>query len=247
MEMTETNNGRDASPGLQAIGRREQPSTEIARHLLRYLLSGHLSPGQKIPSERKLAEDLNIGRSTLREAIKSLSLLGLLDVRQGDGTYLSSSTSDLLPDVIEWGLMLGERRLDDIVETRSHLEVIAAGMAAQRCTPAHLESMRALVEVMENAGQDVATFVKADADFHLELARATGNEIIASLSSSMTSLLRVWATRGVRAAGETSTSAKEHRPILAAVTSGDVNAARAAMSEHMDRAAERLRTTLARS
>ena len=73
---------------------------EITRRLLEFLLSGDIEPGSKIASERQLAEALQVGRGSVREAIKSLSLLGLLDVRQGDGTYLSRGGSDLLPQVI---------------------------------------------------------------------------------------------------------------------------------------------------
>ena len=78
---------------------------EIARRLLDYFLSGEVEPGERIPSERRLAESLGVGRSLVREALKSLHLLGLLEVRQGDGTYLKRTDSELLPQVIEWGLL----------------------------------------------------------------------------------------------------------------------------------------------
>ncbi|WP_218107748.1 FadR/GntR family transcriptional regulator [Streptomyces sp. MnatMP-M27] len=124
---------------------------ELTRRLLDYLLSGELTPGQRIPSERQLAEALSTGRSTVREAIKSLSLLGLLEQRVGDGTYLSRSTSALLRQVIEWGILLGEKRLEDLLEARHHLEVQLAGWAAERRSNEQLERLRALAGQMRDA------------------------------------------------------------------------------------------------
>ena len=80
-----------------------------------------------MPSERKLAEALGVGRSIVRQALKSLTVLGLLDVRQGDGTYLRRTDSPFLPVAIEWGLLLGVKRATDLVEARHYLEVVIAG------------------------------------------------------------------------------------------------------------------------
>ena len=83
--------------------RRDAASIEVSRRLLSYLLSGAKAPGQKIPSERQLADILGVGRYVIREAFKTLTLLGLIDVRQGDGTYLRRPTSDLMMQSIQWG------------------------------------------------------------------------------------------------------------------------------------------------
>jgi GntR family transcriptional regulator, transcriptional repressor for pyruvate dehydrogenase complex len=228
----------------KAVPRREAPSAEITRHLLDYLLSGNLSPGQRIPSERQLAEALQVGRSAVREAIKSLSLLGLLDVRQGDGTYLTRTDSDLLPRVIEWGLLLGERRVYDLMEARSYLEVTLAGLAAERRPNQIVTRLRELLETMRASAEDVPAYVEADIAFHLEIAHASGNEVLGGLVTSIKSLLRVWAARVLEAAGETETSLAMHTPIVDAIEARDVEGARAAMGAHMERADRRLRQTL---
>src|SRR5687767_4743206 len=87
---------------------RDQPSEAIARALLDRILSGQLKPGSRMPSERELAEAFGTGRGPVREALKSLGLLGLLEVRQGDGTYLREARADVLPRIIQWGLLVGE-------------------------------------------------------------------------------------------------------------------------------------------
>jgi len=227
------------------VTRREGPSVEITRRLLDYLLSGQLKPGQKIPSERQLAEALAVGRGALREAIKSLSLLGLLEQRVGDGTYLSRSSSDLLPQVIEWGLLLGEKRLDDLLEARYQLEVMLSGWAAQRRTDDQLARLRELVEQMRAAGDDDPdAYVRADIAFHLQLAACSGNTVLADVLTNIQSLLQAWASRVIHTAGETRTSLAMHEPILAAVEKGDPEAAREAMTLHMDRATRRLRASM---
>jgi GntR family transcriptional repressor for pyruvate dehydrogenase complex len=227
------------------IARLAGPRAEITRRLLDYLLSGQVKPGEKIPSERQLAEGLTVSRGAVREAIKTLSLLGLLDQRVGDGTYLSRSSSDLLPQVIEWGLLLGEKRLDDLLDARYHLEVLLCGLAAERRTEEQLAQLRNLIAQMHAAGSDdLDGYVRADIAFHLQLAACSGNTLLADVLTNIQSLLQAWASRVIHTAGETHTSLAMHQPILAAVEKGDAEAARRAMTLHMDRATRRLRESM---
>ncbi|WP_320669468.1 FadR/GntR family transcriptional regulator [Patulibacter defluvii] len=237
-------NESSALPQSLRIAPRRPPVTEITRTLLDYLLSGEVSPGSKIPPERQLAEALGVGRSQVREAIKSLSLLGLLDVRQGDGTYLSQSGSDLLPQVIEWGLLLGQRRIFDLVEARAEIEVLVAGLAAERATEETTARLRKALDALRQAGDDVDRYVEADVALHLEIAAATENETFISLVTSLRSLLGVWAKRVLEHAGETASSFDMHEPIVDAIAGADPDAARAAMRAHMERADRRLRAAL---
>lgn len=171
-------------------------------------------------------------------------MLGLLDVRQGDGTYLSQSGSDLLPQVIEWGLLLGQRRIYDLVEARAEIEVLVAGIAAERATETSTARLRERLEALRAAGDDVDLYVDADVALHLEIATLTENETFISLVTSLRSLLGVWAQRVLVHAGETSSSFAMHEPIVDAIGRGDVDAARAAMRAHMERADRRLRAAL---
>jgi GntR family transcriptional repressor for pyruvate dehydrogenase complex len=222
---------------------RESQTSELTRKLLDYLLSGDLKPGQKLPPERALAEALGVGRAAVRNSIKSLALLGLLEQRQGDGTYLSARESALLPKVIEWGLLLGQRSVADLIETRKYIEVPLAGLAAERRDEDQLKEMRALIERMRTA-PNLQEYVEADIEFHLSIARASGNAILAGILTHVQSLLRVWATRVITAAAETETSFAMHLPILEAIEAQDVNAAREGMAAHMTRAERRLRASL---
>jgi GntR family transcriptional regulator, transcriptional repressor for pyruvate dehydrogenase complex len=231
--------------GLDSIEltQREGLPHEIARKLIAYLLSGDIKPGTRMPSERALAAALGVGRSSVREALKSLGLLGLVEVRQGDGTYLRRPDSDLLPQVIEWGLLLNERRTLDLVDARQHLEIINARLAAQRRTPADIKALNTALRLMSKRSNPDA-FVEADIAFHLAVAEAAQNAVMLDIVKSIQSLLKVWIKRAVTEAGETRGSHEEHVPVLEAIVAGDADAAGAAMAEHMSRAAERLRRSV---
>jgi len=227
-----------------ALARREPANVELTRALLEYLLSGEIMPGQRLPGERALSEALGVGRAALREATKSLSLLGVLEQRQGDGTYLSRTHTDLLPKVIEWGLLLNRRDLDALIEARYHLEVTLAGLAAVRRTDAALARMSGHIEKMRTSASNHYDYVTADVDFHLEVANASGNPVLAGVLGNVRSLLQSWAARVITAAGETESSLAVHTPIYEAIASGDGAAAESAMRAHMERASRRLRATI---
>ena len=231
-------------PNVEPI-RREPMAAEIARRLVDYLLSGGVEPGNRIPSERQLAEAFGVGRSAVREAIAALSLIGLIEVRHGDGTYLKRPDSPLLPQVVEWGLLLGEKRTADLVEARQKIEVIIAGLAAQRRSEEDLAGLARALASMETAAQrgDAAAFVDADVAFHLRLAEAAGNSALRDVLAGIQSLLRAWIGR-VIAEDHATVSYGEHGPILEAVRARDPAAAEAAMNAHLQSATRRLRATL---
>jgi GntR family transcriptional repressor for pyruvate dehydrogenase complex len=235
-------------PNVEPI-RREPLAAEVARRLVDYLLAGGVEPGGRLPSERQLAEAFGVGRSAVREAIAALTLIGLVDVRHGDGTYLKRPDSPLLPQVVEWGLLLGEQRTADLVEARQKIEVNIAGLAAQRRSDEDLAALTQLLRRMEwesREGAETAAFVDADVEFHLRLAEAAGNSALRDVLSSIQALLRAWIGR-VIAEGYRDISYSEHVPILDAVRARDARAAEEAMDAHMRSAARRLQETLERS
>ena len=192
-----------------------------------------------MPSERQLSESFGVGRSVVREALKSLGLLGLVEVRQGDGTYVKAPDSTLLPRVVEWGLLVGERKTADLIETRKHLEVITARLAAERRTEVELVLIRQKLDAM-HAAQDTEAFVDADVGFHLAIAAASGNSVLSNMLTSISSLLDYWIRRVMNAAESFEPSYCEHVPVYDGIKARDVEAAGAAMAAHMEGAAKRL-------
>jgi GntR family transcriptional repressor for pyruvate dehydrogenase complex len=232
-------------PDLRSVGvhAREPIYSEITRRLVEYLISGEINPGEQLPSERKLAESFGVGRSHVREAIKSLAVLGLIDVRQGNGTYLKRTDSPLIPLAIEWGLLLGAKRTTDLVEARHQLEVLLAGLAAERHTDEQLLEMRRLLAVMErSAGTD--EFVDADVALHLQITMAAGNRSLLQIMRGIRTLLEVWVSRVAHTPGTAPPTWAEHAAVVNAIERRDPAAAREAMEAHMAGALERLRKTL---
>jgi GntR family transcriptional repressor for pyruvate dehydrogenase complex len=223
--------------------KREPLATQVARRLVEFILSGEVEPGTRMPSERQLAEAFGVGRSAMREALKALSLIGLVEVRQGDGHYLRKADSALLPEVIEWGLLLGEQRTMDLVEARQEIEIAIAGLAAKRRTDSDLADLRDLLDRMAHP-PSMAGFVDVDVQFHLRLAEAAHNSVLRDIHSSVQALLKTWIARVLAASGSIHPSYDEHVPIVDAVEQGDAAAAQAAMAAHMESAAARLKATL---
>jgi GntR family transcriptional repressor for pyruvate dehydrogenase complex len=212
----------------------------VARQLVTLLTRGELAPGSRLPPERQLAERLGVGRSAVREALAVLEILGIVQIRPGSGTYLQGGTSELLPMTLSWGLMLAAGRTRELLEVRSGLERTTASLAASRAKPEDVAELRELVERMRASLGELEEFKDADLRFHLAVARAADNEVLADLLQAIRSLLRVWVERGLSTREQAEDAHREHSAVLRAIEAGDAAAADAAMGAHMETAAERL-------
>lgn len=175
-----------------AISPRESVDAELTRKLLDYVLSGSLSPGDRLPSERELAQSLGVGRQAVRNAVKSLAVFGIVETRVGSGTYFVGRQSALLPDVIEWGLLLNQSRVDDIIDARQHLELLFVRLAAHRRTDAQLDSLESAVTSMREA-VGKSEYGEANARFHLILADMSGNVVLTGVLANIASVLKPFA------------------------------------------------------
>jgi GntR family transcriptional repressor for pyruvate dehydrogenase complex len=221
------------------------PAQQIAQQFLDHLLSGSVKPGDRSPSERQLAGALGVSRSTVRDALKSLGLLGVIKVRPGGGSFFQDVPSKLLPQSIEWGLFLGERHTLDLLEARALVEVVVVRLAAARRSEEDLTRLAKYVEQMKSARKDPKRYVNADFAFHKAIADASRNSALQEILSGMRNLLRcVCIRRVIEAGGDADLLYRRHKKIFEAVKSGDPEAAGRAMEEHMQSAGESLRRTL---
>lgn len=212
----------------------------VSEHLLELLLGSSMRPGDKLPSERKLAEALGVGRSAVREAIASLGVLGIVETRVGSGTYLHSATSELLPHTLPWSMLVDQDQTADLSFVRGALERAAAGLAAELATPEEIASLQALVQEQRDADHDVERYVDADIDFHRQLAQIARNPILAELLSTTRALLKVWFENAVEKKEDVERAIHEHTAIADAIAAHDADAARAAMERHMQTATARI-------
>jgi DNA-binding FadR family transcriptional regulator len=218
-------------------GRRGLSVTEEAIEKIRGLIaSGAWGPGTRLPREADLAAQLGLSRSSLREAVRALSLVRVLEVRQGDGTYVSSLEPDLLlgeTTRFATPLLRGQTVLE-LFEVRRLLEPGAAALAALRMDAQAKETLKRQLDRMFEAGDRVEDLVEADAAFHDVIARAPGNAVLRSLIASLstrTVRARLWHGMVDRDALELARA--EHTRFYEAIEAGDPELARSATALHI--------------
>lgn len=198
------------------------------------ILSGEWKPGDRLPREADLAHSLGLSRSSLREAVRALTLIHVLDVRHGDGTYVTSLDSSLLMDVM--GFVVDFQRDDtvlDFLDVRKILEPEAAARAAVLMTPVDTEVLLSLLDEVEGE-TDVEALVAADLRFHRHIAIATGNKVLSSLLDSMswpTQRARIW--RGMADTEAVARTLREHRGIARGIVDRQPDVARAWATVHI--------------
>lgn len=156
----------------RAGGRHETTTMGLARELLELLLSGQVSLGGRLPSKRQLAEHFGVGRSLVREALKPVELLGLVESRTGAGTLLVGTASQLLPQVIEGSVLLGERDQRELIEVRTFLELALAELAATHRSDEDVVRIEQRLDGVRAAVGDLDLYVERDLAFHSAIAVA---------------------------------------------------------------------------
>ncbi len=198
------------------------------------ILSGTLRAGDRLPKEADLAADLGLSRSSLREAVKALSLVNILDVRRGDGTYVTSLEPPLLLEALSF--IVDFHRDGSVLEflrVRRILEPAATAMAAERITEDDCQGLRKLLDSL-GPHPAVEELVAGDLEFHRRIAACSGNSVLCSLLETLsgpTARARVW--RGLTQAGAVERTLAEHRAILDALASGDPEVARSWATVHI--------------
>ncbi|MGH2715454.1 MAG: FadR/GntR family transcriptional regulator [Thermoleophilaceae bacterium] len=203
---------------------------QVLRQLKRLIDDGGLRPGDHLPSERALAEQLQVSRGTVREAVQFLGALGLVEIRHGSGAYVRRSTKDREGLRAEWRRWTWRHavRVHDLLEVRRALEALAAELAAGRGEERSLEEMAEAIERMREADGDVAALVQADVSFHHALSEASGNAALVELADALGAQLLQERAAAFDLPGRPGRSVSEHLAIYDAVRSG--NASRSASS-----------------
>lgn len=224
--------------GSPRRGRRTQRAPSVTEHAIdkirERIVSGAWGAGDRLPKESELAGELGISRNSLREAVRALSQLRVLEVRQGDGTYVSSLEPGLLLESTGFisHLLLGETELE-LYEVRRILEAAAAALAAGRIDAQEKVDLGQSLERMR-AAHSVEELVEADVAFHALIAKAAGNTVLTSLLASLstrTMRIRLWHGRAADDALEE--TREEHRRIYEALIAGDPELARATATAHI--------------
>jgi GntR family transcriptional regulator, transcriptional repressor for pyruvate dehydrogenase complex len=199
------------------------------------LMSGELRPGDRLPPEKELGDKLGLSRSSLREAVKALELIRVLDVRRGDGTYVTSLEPRLLLEAMSFVVDLHQdASVLEIFEVRRILEPAAAALAVPRATPEDVAKLRDMVGTVDDDGS-VEDLVAHDLTFHRYISELSGNSYLSSLLetlSSSTLRARIW--RGLTEENAVAKTLTEHRRIVDAMDAGDVDLTRSLAVVHIN-------------
>jgi GntR family transcriptional repressor for pyruvate dehydrogenase complex len=212
---------------------RHSVTTDAREHVLRLITTGVIKPGERLPAERQLMERLGISRPALRESIAALTAMGILEARQGAGTFVSKLDPARIVEPLALIVNFNSDVVRELFGVRSILESGAIQLAAENISDEELGQLRGLVNDLGRAQGSAKRFLQLDVELHRTVHRASHNQLLIALLESVAQL-----ARGSRAMTSRSAEARErayrhHLRILAALESRDPVAAREAMLDHL--------------
>lgn len=203
-------------------------------------------PGSRLPTERELCLQLGVGRSTLREAMRSLSFIGAIRIRQGSGTYVSSVDDANVERLISLGLMVQRSKVHEVIEARRVLEIQTVRMAAERHDAADRQALEAIMQNMATCIEKPTEASRYDLQFHVMLARASHNSVLVHFINGMRALFEIWINKAVNRRPVIEEIIREHNAVLESIFRRDGEAAAARMFLHLTNAADRLLAVVGR-
>jgi GntR family transcriptional repressor for pyruvate dehydrogenase complex len=215
------------------IVRRNRVYEEVAKQIERLILK-KLQPGDKLPSERDLAEMLRVSRGSIRDAIRSLELLGLVEARQGTGTIVRETSENALTHPFANALKRRKELVGELLDFRKMLEPPLAARAATHASSEEVLEMEDILRRQEEKQRQGDAAVAEDAEFHYSIALASGNSVVLKVIDTVMDLLRDTRARSLQVEGRPYKSLNGHRRILAAIKRHDAEAAKAAMRRHLE-------------
>jgi GntR family transcriptional regulator, transcriptional repressor for pyruvate dehydrogenase complex len=216
---------------------------EVAEAIYEMIRSGQVKPGEKLDSVQQLAENFQVGRSAIREALTSLRAMGLVEMKQGEGTYVNEFETDRITFPLSIAILMNKEDFAQLLEVRKIIETGTAAAAAKKRTNQHLEMMEKALEEMKSANGDEELGEKADLQFHLALTDAAQNPLLLSLMNHVSGLMgeTMKETRRVWIFSKQTTVVRlyeEHMAIYKAIKDQDEEKARKFMLVHLENVEE---------
>jgi GntR family transcriptional repressor for pyruvate dehydrogenase complex len=205
---------------------------------------GELRPGDQLPPERVLAEQFQVSRASVREALRSLELLGIVETRAGGGTFVRRAAPDDVARPLS-SLISRGHTMRDVIEVRGLIEPALAALAAERITDEQLAELGEILSAQQAKVRAGAPYGEEDARFHELIGQAARNELLVTMLAVIWDVLRSSREQWLQSNARAHASLDAHRRILAALRSRDVEAARAASAEHIHEVGQRILKLLA--
>ncbi len=221
-------------PNFRPIPKQPSIPEVVLEEIYRLISAGELKPGDRLPSEVELASRFGVGRSSIREALRALHLLGVIEVIQGKGTFVRQP--GILPFVIDWSRMAQMGIITEVMEARQFIEVLLAQLAAERATEEDIEALRAALDACRASLSDLDSDIEAGVNFHLTLAEAAHNQVLALMYRTIYDLFLETARRTRVSPQAAQSRVQEHERIFQAIVDRDPEAAAKAMQAHLESA-----------
>lgn len=223
-------------------------SDEIVKQLRSLIFSGKLRPGEKLPPERELAKSLNVSRVSLREALNSLQGMGLIEIQQGNRTFVRPITTRSIYDPLVSFCKESPQNFLQVFEIRKILDIGSVSLAAERAKPKQITKLEMIVSQMEDDLRNNRLGAKPDLDFHLEIVKATENQAYNHLATTVYDLLQeemriAWGGIFNNPASKKALLA-QHIRIIESIKSQDPKKARQAAREHLEFAEKKWKEAL---
>jgi GntR family transcriptional repressor for pyruvate dehydrogenase complex len=213
---------------------------KIADSLLTMIKEKQLRPGDRLPPERELAATMGVGRPSLREALRALALMNIIEIRQGSGAYISSLEPSRLVEHLDFIFALDDSTFLQLFDARKILEVGIIALAAERITDEEIDAMEACIATSIQTSGDPEAFLQADVELHTMIIAAARNPILARFMESLNQLGLASRRRTAELPGVMAQSVEDHQALVAALKARDPEAARQAMLRHLDRVGKKL-------
>lgn len=234
-------------PGTGAVSPKIRPvsrttiSDEIVEQIMGLIERGDLKPGERLPSERELCVQFGSGRSSVREALRCLSIIGVLNARVGEGTSVAADSGKFLGKILQWRLITEQQNIHNLMEVRIGLEGLIAAQVAINRTPDELRTLKQMLQEMQSAVDNPKHFAVLDLEFHIALAKGSGNTLALDLITMIRGQLSKALARVLVLPNACSLSLEEHKRIVAKIRDRDSEGARGAMHTHLQSASQRYR------
>ncbi|MGQ0567345.1 MAG: FadR/GntR family transcriptional regulator [Gemmobacter sp.] len=223
-----------SSSPFAPIAQARTSSERVGDQLRALITSGNLAAGEKLPSENELARALQVSRPVVREALRGLAMMGIVESRQGGGCYVTDLTASRLMEPLSFYLQLRDYSLDELFRARSLIDRGTTEDAARHATPDQRARLVQMADMGADLTADPVGFRVLDAQFHSLISEAGGNAFLHSVSTSLYSLAIDLRRQASAMPGVLVQSAADHIAIARAIADGNAPAAGQAMADHVD-------------
>ena len=212
---------------------RQGVAEKVVHRILDLVKSGNLKAGDRLPAERKLIEIFGVSRPTLREALRSLSVLGVIEMRHGGGAFVTDLQAKSLLAPLDFFVSLSVENIQEAFACRRLIEIEIARMCAHKAGPDDIEELDAMLAAQEKVAEDPIGFRILDAEFHEKLFQIAGNSILERLALGFYNMALEERRKATSSPLVTRQSVNDHKEIVAGIRAGDSEQTASAMAKHL--------------